>query len=70
MMLKLSYHVVLPCNAKCNTYCHEMFHTNWAFSKTLKKKINRTMENPITKTLQFDGNFLKLEYTSEISPPI
>ena len=47
-----------------------MFHTNWAFSKTLKKKINRTMENHITKTLQFDGNFLKLEYISEIPPPI
>ena len=40
-----------------------MFHTNWALSKTLKKKIDKTMENHITKTLQFDG-----KYTSEISP--
>ena len=37
------------------------------FSKTLKKKINKTMENHKTKPLQFDGNFLKLEYTSEIN---
>ena len=44
-----------------------MFHTNWAFSKTLKKKINKAIENHITKTLQFDGNFLNTEYTSEIN---
>ena len=44
-----------------------MFRTNWAFSKTLKKKINKAMENHITTTLQFGGNFLKPEYTSEIN---
>ena len=43
-----------------------MFHTNTRFSKTLKKKINKAMENHITKALQFDGNCLKPEYTSEI----
>ena len=40
-----------------------MFHTNWELSKTLKKKIDKTIENHITKTLQFDG-----KYISEISP--
>ena len=44
-----------------------MFDTNWAFSKSLKKKINKAMENHIIKTLQSDGNFLKPEYTSEIN---
>ena len=37
------------------------------FAKTLQKKINKIMENHVTKTLQFDANFLKLEYTSEIN---
>ena len=67
MMLNLSYHLVVPQNTKCNTYCHEMFLTNWAFLKTLKKKINRTVENHITKILEFDGNFSKLEYKSKIN---
>ena len=63
--LKTPSFVVLY-STKCNTYCHEMFHTSWAISKTLKKKIDKTMENHITQTLQFESNFLELEYTSEI----
>ena len=63
MVINLSHNLVAPYNIKCNTNCHEMFHTNWELSKTLKKKIDKTIENHITKTLQFDG-----KYISEISP--
>ena len=44
-----------------------MFYPNWTISNTSKKKINKTMENYITKTLQSERNFLKLEYKSEIN---